>query len=65
MDALGLTVLLTELEADNAVVRDAAGKAKARLLEKSPGHLEACAYELARLYNVLEKMFENIYLCGV
>ncbi len=60
MDALGLTVLLTELEADCAVVADAAGKAKARLIEKNPGHLEACAYELARLYNVIEKMFERI-----
>ena len=60
MDALGLTVLLTELEADCDVVADASQKAKTRLLEKHPGHLEACAYEAARLYNVLEKMLERI-----
>ena len=60
MDALGLTVLLTEMEPDCGVVADAAGKAKTRLRETSPGHLEACAYELSRLYNVLEKMFERI-----
>ena len=60
MDAVGLTVLLKELEADCAVVRDAAQKAAARLRERGPGHAEACAYELARLYNTLEKMFERI-----
>lgn len=60
MDAVGLTVLLTELDADCVVVADASKKAKARLQEKHPGHLEACAYEVARLYNVLEKMLERI-----
>lgn len=60
MDALGLTVLLTELEADCDVVVDASNKAKTRLSEEYPGHLEACAYELARLYNVLEKVLERI-----
>src|SRR5437868_1156927 len=28
--------------------------------QESPGHLEACAYELARFYNILEKMLERI-----
>lgn len=60
MDALGLTVLLRELESDCAVVRDAARKAASRLQERTPGHAEACAYELARLYNTIEKMFERI-----
>lgn len=60
MDAIGLTVLLSELDADCAVVRDAAQKAALRLNEQGPGHAEACAYELARLYNTLEKMFERI-----
>jgi hypothetical protein len=60
MDAAGLTVLLAELDADGAVVADAARKASLRLAETTPGHLEACAYELARLYNVFEKIFERI-----
>ena len=60
MDAVGLTVLLREMEVDCAVVRDAAQKAALRLRERGPGHAEACAYELARLYNTLEKMFERI-----
>jgi hypothetical protein len=60
MDSLGLTVLLRELDADAAVVREAARQAAARLREQGPGHAEACAYELARLYNTLEKMFERI-----
>jgi hypothetical protein len=60
MDAGGLTILLKELEADCAVARDAAQKAARRLREESPGHLEACAYELARFYNVVERMFERL-----
>lgn len=62
MDAAGLTILLKELEADCGVAADAAHKAEERLKQKSPGHLEACAYELARFYNVVERMFER--LCG-
>jgi hypothetical protein len=60
MDAPGLTILLKELEADCAVARDAARKAALRLNESAPGHLEACAYELGRLYNVIERMLERI-----
>ena len=37
MDAVGLAVLLSELEADCAVVRDAAQKAALRLRERGPG----------------------------
>lgn len=60
MDAAGLTILLTELEADCAVAADAGRKAGLRLREQTSGHLEACAYELARLYNVLGKALERI-----
>lgn len=60
MDAVGLAVLLRELDADGGVVRDAAEKAALRLRDRAPGYAEACAYELARLYNTLEKMFERI-----
>jgi hypothetical protein len=60
MDAAGLTVLLKEMEADCIVAADASEKAAIRLRQDSPGHLEACAYELARFYNVLEKIFERI-----
>jgi hypothetical protein len=60
MDDAGLTILLAELNADCAVVADAGRKASIRCREDSPGHLEACAYELARLYNVLEQMLERI-----
>ena len=60
MDAAGLSILLAELRADCSVVTDAGRKAGLRLREPTPGHLEACAYELARLYNVLEKMLERI-----
>ncbi|MGA2658823.1 MAG: hypothetical protein ABSH34_15070 [Verrucomicrobiota bacterium] len=60
MDAAGLTILLAELEADCSVLADAGRKAGLRLRDQCPGHLEACAYELARLYNVLEKMLERV-----
>lgn len=60
MDADGLTILLKEMEADCAVARDAAQKAAQRLRENQPGQLEACAYELSRFYNVVERMFERI-----
>ena len=60
MDASGLSILLKEMERDTAVARDAAQKAAQRLRENSPGHLEACAYELSRFYNVVERMFERI-----
>ena len=60
MDRPGLIILLTELEADCAVAADAARKAVLRLPEQTDGHLEACAYELARFYNILQKMLERI-----
>ena len=60
MDPTPLTILLRELEADAAVIRDAAQKANLRLQQEAPGHLEACAYELGRTYNVLEWALERI-----
>lgn len=60
MDAGGLTILLKEMDADRAVAVDSAQKAAQRLRENSPGHLEACAYELSRFYNVVERMFERL-----
>jgi hypothetical protein len=60
MDADGLTILLKEMEADCAVAADAAQKSAQRLQENSPGRLEACAYELSRFYNIIERMLERI-----
>ncbi len=60
MDPTGLSILLTELLADCAVALDAGRKAATRLGEAAPGHMEACAYELSRFYNILEKMMERI-----
>jgi hypothetical protein len=60
MDAVGLEILQRELAADRRVLMDAAGKASDRIGETHPGHLEACAYELARFYTVFERMLENI-----
>lgn len=60
MDSVGLEILERELAADRKVLADAAQKAAARIHESSPGHLEACAYEMARFYTVFERMLENI-----
>ena len=60
MDPAGLSILLKELEADCAVAGDAGHKAAIRIQQETPGHLEACAYELARFYGVLDKMLERI-----
>jgi hypothetical protein len=60
LDSAGLNILLRELSADCEVARDAAHKAGQRARLDSPGHLEACAYELARFFNVIEKMLEHI-----
>lgn len=60
MDAAGLAILLKELERDCLVAADSADKAVARSTENTPGHLEACAYELARFYGTVERMLERI-----
>lgn len=60
MDLVGLQVLCCELREDASVMREAAATASRRLGEDHPGHLEACAYELNRSYNVLERGFERI-----
>jgi len=62
MDATALTILLQELQADAAVIQDAARKAGLHLEQETTGRLEACAYELSRAYNVAERALERI--CG-
>jgi len=60
MDAVGLTVLLKEVQADSAVIQNAAQEAASHLTENSRGRLKACAFEMARLYNTFEKILERI-----
>lgn len=60
MDRVGWQILGEELQSDRRVLEDAVVKARARLAHSVPGHLEACGFELHRLYNVLEKTFERI-----
>lgn len=60
MDAAGLTILLAELAEDCVVAQEAAQNAKLRLGEQLNGSREACAYELARFYNVFEQMLERV-----
>ncbi len=60
MDRVALAILTTELERDSTVLAEAARLARERLRVPHPGHLEACGYELNRLYNVVEKAFERV-----
>ena len=60
MDAVGLGILERELAADRRVLADATGKAAQRIEDTYDGHLEACAYELARFYTVFERMLQTI-----
>ena len=60
MDAVGLEILERELAADRKVLADAACKVGQRAGETHAGHLEACAYEVARFYTLFERMLENI-----
>jgi hypothetical protein len=60
MDRIALEILARELQADGKVIADAAAKARERFEAAWPGHLEAAAFELHRLYNVAEKAFERV-----
>ncbi len=60
MDAVALQILHQGLLRDAEVVAQAASRARQRLAEAHPGSLEACGYELHRLYNILEKAFERV-----
>jgi len=66
MDRITLAVLQAEMEADGRVIKDVGALARARFKDGLPEQLEACAYQLTRLYNVVEqvglriaKAFEN------
>lgn len=60
MDHVALQILRAGLEQDSRVVQNAAQRAQQHLHEGHPGSLEACGFELQRLYNVLEKSFERV-----
>ena len=66
MDELTLAVLKAEVAEDCRVLRQSATLARERIGSGSDAELEACAFQLARLYNVVEqlalriaKAFEN------
>ena len=60
MDRLGLEILAAEMAADCRVAMEAVRRARTRFAEPHSGHLEAAAFELARGYNVIERLLERI-----
>src|SRR5688572_19450833 len=66
MDELAVAVLKAEVAEDCRVLAETTALARSRLGSGSDPELEACAFQLARLYNVIEllalrvaKAFEN------
>ena len=60
MDLIGLEILRQELAADAKVVAGAVQQARDHVNRDAPGRLEACAYELHRGYNVIERALERL-----
>ena len=60
MDNIELATLRDELGKDCELARAAAQLAQERFEGGSAGSLEACAYNLARLYNVIEQMAQRV-----
>ena len=56
MDELTLAVLKAEVAEDCRVLAETARLARARIGDASDPELEACAFQLARLYNIIEQM---------
>ena len=56
MDELGLNTLRSELREDCRIVAEAARLARGRFGAGRAEQLEACAYQLARLYNAIEQL---------
>lgn len=56
MDSVGLATLQAELEADRDTILDAVALAEKRFGSASPPELEACAFQLVRVYNAFEQM---------
>lgn len=60
MDAVALEILRQGLRKDANVLGAAVAAAREQLDNPHSGHLEACAYQLNRAFNVLEKAFERV-----
>src|SRR5947207_3410638 len=56
MDSIELQTLHDEMLADTRVTADACSKADARFARKDEVAYEACAHQLARMYNAFEQM---------
>jgi len=60
MDLITREILRSELAADAAVIAEATRQAAGHLARQVPGHREACAFELHRGYNVIERAMERV-----
>ena len=60
MDRIALQILEDGWEADGRAMRRAVGILRDRLAESTDGRWAAAAFEINRIYNILEKAFERL-----
>lgn len=60
MDRIALQILEDGWEQDGRVMRRAVGLLEERLRESTDGRWAAAAFEINRIYNILEKAFERL-----
>jgi hypothetical protein len=60
MDRIALQILEDGWEQDGRVLRQAAATLQARLGESTDGRWAAAAFEINRIYNIMEKAFERL-----
>lgn len=60
MDRIALQILEDGWEQDGRVMRRAVGLLEERLAESTDGRWAAAAFEINRIYNILEKAFERL-----
>jgi hypothetical protein len=60
MDRIALQILEDGWEQDGRAMRRAVGILRQRLAESSDGRWAAAAFEMNRIYNILEKAFERL-----
>jgi len=60
MDRIALQILEDGWEQDGRAMRRAVGILKDRLAESTDGRWAAAAFEINRIYNILEKAFERL-----
>lgn len=60
MDDIGIATLWNEMHRDCQVAREAVKRSASLLAEETAGAREACAFHLARLFNIIEQLSQRV-----